>query len=179
MAPGRRGGGDLGMPTASLDELTRRVTGKPGVRASASLDVAVGKLARQADQQQAESGLLRMLVPVPITAPQLNAQNGLAGGAGTIISPDTLGPHDGFAWDVRRLTAASFTAGTVTAYLNYQADENALYVWTSAGTYTIGGGVILGDTDALIFVAAGITGVVTVSGQAYNVPTPLLPRYLL
>jgi hypothetical protein len=164
----------VGMPTADLDELTKRARGVRA-QAAAAVEVTLGRIADRLDKQTADRDLMRLIVPVLITAPQVP----LAAGAGTLNQPDLLGPHEGFAWDVRRLTAASFTAGTVTAYLNYQADENIVVQWTQAGSFFFSGNVILGDSDALIFVATGITGQVTISGQAVNVPTPLLPEYLL
>ena len=147
---------------------------------SGSLDVTLGRLAglldRNDDDRRAREAMRRMLWPVPITAPAMV----LAGGAGTLNVPDLLGPHDGYYWDVRRITAASFTAGTVTAYLNFVADANQLFTFTQAGTLIFGSGaLILSDSDALIFTGAGITGNVTISGQATNVPSPLLPEYLL
>lgn len=163
------------MPVSALDELTSRVVGQPSVRAAAGIDISLGKIARHMDRQARDEELLRQIVPILLTAPQIL----LAGGAGTLVQPDLLGPHDGYAWDVRRLVAAGFSAGTVTAYLNFQADENLLYTWAAAGPAFFSTSIILGDSDALIFTATGITGTVTISGQAIQVPTLILPKYLI
>lgn len=185
--PGRRSGADDadsqnmgGLDTSSLSTLVARTTGRAGVSVKAGLDVILGKAGRYFDQETSRADLKRLIVPIQITAPQLNVASGnLVAGAGTLNYPDLLGPHDGFAWDVRRLAAASFTAGTVTAYMDNVADENIICTWTQAGLFTFGTSVILGDSDQLVFVAAGITGAVTISGQAIQIPTPLLPDYLL
>lgn len=121
--------------------------------------------------------LKRLIVPVPITCPPVP----LAAGAGTITNmPDTLGPHDGFCWFIIQLTASSFTAGTLTVYRNFINDPNQLITFTSAGTFLFGSSQLyLGDSDMLALSATGITGQVTFTGWAIEVPTPLIPDYLL
>jgi hypothetical protein len=162
------------METRSLNEVVDRTRGA-GIKGGLSLEVAIGHLGRHAEQQQAFEQELRMLHPVPITAPPMQ----LAAGAGVLNVPDLLGPHDGYYWDVRILAAQSFTAGTVTVYKNFQADENYRGTFTSAGLLMYSGSLMLTDSDALVFVAAGITGQVTISGEAYNIPRRLVGRYLL
>lgn len=163
--------------------MTADLEQQQGIRAELGghLELVLGKLAAALDRMDRSDGqtrdsLRRMLWPVPITGPAMV----LTAGAGTINVPDLLGPHDGYYWDVRRVTVASFTAGTVTAYLNYVADANQLFTYTQPGTLVFGSGsLILSDTDALVFTGSGITGNVTISGQAINVPSSLLSDYLL
>ena len=177
--PGRRGtGGDLaerGQPNwPALDTLTERVVG-PGVQAKASVSLVLGKAGRWLDRQASAHDLKRQITNQPFP----NEQIQLSGGAGVLNVPDLYGPHDGFAWDVRYVVADSFTAGTVTVYNSYQSDANQVGVFTSAGLIRWGGDLILNDTETLIFVAAGITGAVTIGGRFKNIPAPLLPDYLL
>ena len=153
--------------------------------AEAAFEISLGNLHARLDKQETDrrerdqrrSSLLRMVVPVPITAPQII----LAAGAGTLTNmPDTLGPHDGYAWFVNQLTCMSFSAGTVSVYRNFIQDENFLVSFTQAGTFFFGSTQLyLGDSDMLAFSASGITGNVTISGWAINVPTPLVPEYIL
>jgi hypothetical protein len=177
--PGRRGtGGDLadrGQPDwPALKDLTDRVTG-PGVQAKASVSLVLGKAGRWLDRQASAHDLKRQITNQPFPSEQIP----LVAGAGTLNAPDLFGPHDGFAWDVRYVVAASFTAGTVTVYNSYQSDSNIVGTFTAAGLIRWGGDLILNDTETLIFVASGITGAVTISGRFNNIPAPLLPDYLL
>ena len=114
---------------------------------------------------------------VPIAAGQI----ALAAGAGTLDTGGAgqLGPMRGFYWDVRRLVAASFTGGSVTAYVNQVQDANIFVEWPQAGLYTFGRGEgVLNPQDRLVFVAAGITGAVTISGAAVQFTEQLLPWFL-
>jgi hypothetical protein len=176
---GRRGtGGDLadrGQPDwPALKDLTERVTG-PGLQAKASVSLVLGKAGRWLDRQASAHDLKRQLTNQPFPVEQIP----LTAGAGVLNIPDLYGPHDGYTWDVRYIVADSFTAGTVSIYNTYQSDGNLEGVFTSAGLIRWGGDLILNDTEQLIFVAAGITGAVTISGRFNNVPAPLLPDYLL
>lgn len=177
--PGRRGtGGDLaerGQPDwPALKDLADRVTG-PGMSAKASVSLVLGKAGRWLDRQSSVYDLKRQITNQPLPVSQIP----LSGGAGVLNVPDLYGPHEGFTWDVRFIVAASFTAGTVTVYNTYQSDGNEVAVFTSAGLVRWGGDLVLNGTEQLIFVAAGITGAVTISGRINNVPSPLLADYLL
>jgi len=153
-------------------------------QARAQFELSVGDLHAKIDKltavqrQRAElDNLKRLIVPVPITSPQIV----LSGGAGTLVNqPDLLGPHEGYAWFVMQLSCMSFTAGTVSVYRNFIQDENFIVTFTQAGTFFFGASQLyLGDSDMLVFNATGITGQVTISGWACNVPTFLIPDYLL
>jgi hypothetical protein len=152
--------------------------------AQAQLEISLGQLHAKIDKmtqtqtQRAELGnLKRLIVPVPITGPQIP----LTAGAGTLVNQaDLMGPHEGYAWFVIQLTAMSFTAGSVSVYRNFVQDENFITTFTQAGTFFFGASQLyLGDSDMLAFSATGITGQVTLSGWAINVPTFLIPDYLL
>ena len=146
------------------------VWAKVGVRLE-SLTAAVQ------EQTQMEQRYLLAVHQVPI-ATQLIAGNG------TIDVPQLLGPSGGYWWDVTRLTAAGFSAGTVTVYKNGVADGNQLPSFPSAGVLTFGRRMLLGPKDRLIYVTAGITlnsgaGGVSVGGDAIQVEAWAMPRYLL
>jgi hypothetical protein len=88
-------------------------------------------------------------------------------------------PQDGWIWDIRRLTVASFTAGTVTVYKNGQTDANVVCVFTSAGSFFFNPNTLcLRPHDHLYFVATGIVGSVTPSVAAVKVRRDLWARYL-
>lgn len=141
------------------------------------LAVNLGRVATQLEaQRQQEQELAGRIWVAGINVPQIP----LAAGAGTLDIPDLLGPHAGFAWAVHWVTAASFTAGTVSVYLNGVADEQLRFVFTSAGVWEPPRtSTILRAGDRLVFVAAGITGAVTISGQVTQMDAGMLPRFLV
>lgn len=110
--------------------------------------------------------------PVPIRASPITTA------AGTVDLPDQLGPHDPYWWDIKRLGAWGFTAGTLTVFLNNTAGEQ-LAAYSTPGNVTWSTQLLLAPRDRLILVAAGITGTVQITGQAIEVATPWLPEYLL
>jgi hypothetical protein len=156
-------------------EVARRVRAAGnGAGAGFSVELALGTIARHHQRQEKLWDLRRQVHTVLITAPLMV----LAAGAGSINQPDLLGPHDGYEWDVKRLVAASFTAGTVNAYRNYQADANLIATWSTPGTWSFNKQLWLNGSDAILFTATGIVGQVTVSGEAVQVPSLLVPDYL-
>lgn len=147
---------------------------------AASLDITLGKLAGKIDdylsRQPRPGEMWQYLRPVPI----LPGSIPLAAGAGTLDAPGLLGPRDGFWWDVRRLSAWGFTAGTVNVYLNDATGSGELVAaYTSAGQFTWSAHLLLGPLDRLVAVASGITGTVTLAGQAIEVSAQKLPDYLI
>lgn len=111
--------------------------------------------------------------PAPITG-----QVPIVSGAGTLQQKDLYGPKTGYWWDLRRLSVYGFTAGTVSVYKN-NSFSNPVHVFTAAADQTWSAALLMGPEDQLIFVAAGITGAVTVEGQAIEVDTSWLPVYLM
>jgi hypothetical protein len=143
----------------------------------ATLDVTLGRLAAAVDRlTQREQQFVQLwqdLHLVPVWAAPI------AGATGTSDLADRLGPKDGYWWDLRRLSAWGFTAGTVTVTLN-DANGEQLAVFTQAGQWTWSGNTFLGPRDRLVVVTSGITGgPVQVQGQAVEVSTQQLPNYLL
>jgi len=137
------------------------------------LVLAIGHMSEQSRQRHTRPRIpWPACHPVPIRPGVINAATG------TIDIPDMLGPHDPYWWDVRRIGAWGFTAGTLTLFLNSTQGEQ-LAAWTVPGNFTWGTGLLLAPRDRLIFVAAGITGNVQITGQAFEVESPWLPEYLL
>jgi hypothetical protein len=154
--------------------------GGPGVGIQAALEVVAGGLGQVLDklsQQERRETLLWQdvhLVPIIGGAVQLTA------GAGTLDQPDRMGPHDPYWWDVRRLSAWGFTAGTVNVTLNDATGNGELLAsFPQAGQFTWSGQLFLGPRDRLVITATGITGNVFIAGQAAEIAATMLPRYLL
>jgi hypothetical protein len=157
--------------------------GEPGPELSAyahlaaSLDGLTGEMRAQRQREEDRRRLFTEAHMVPIALGQIP----LTGGAGQLDTGGAglSGPMRGYYWDVKRLVAASFTAGTVTAYINLVQDANIFAVWPSAGLYTFGRGEgLLTPQDRLIFTASSITGLVTISGAAIQFGEKLLPYFL-
>lgn len=174
------------MESQSLAELQRRVTGGGSIKAAAGIGIeaALGRLicALEADRQR-KRDLVQSLHLVPIVMPPL-----IAPGAGpaNISVPDAGGPHDGFIWDVRRLSATGFTAGSVTLSVGPPGaasaapnTQNNIATWNSTGSFFFSGGLLLNQRDHLVFTAAGITGNVLITGMAVEMDADLLGEYLL
>ncbi len=144
----------------------------------AGLHLTLGRIADTLDgmarREAAERDMWQGVHPVPV----LPGQIPLSAGAGTLASPNLAGPNLGYWWDLRRLTAWGFTAGTVTVFLNNAAGEQ-LASTTVAGQFTWSGQILLAPDDYMVFVASGITGSVNIAGQAIEVADRWLPRYLL
>ena len=142
----------------------------------ASVHATVGLLAPKIDAMAsaAESG---PAPTIPWRAIHYVWVPGALSASGTVDYPDVWGPKDGYHWDVRRISAWGFTAGTITIYRNSASGEQ-LGVFTSTGSYTFSGNAFLGPRDRLIFVAASITGNVQIAMTAVEVETAWWPVYL-
>jgi hypothetical protein len=139
---------------------------------SAQIGSLTGEMRAQRSAQQAKAG---KIWPVNVQAPQWN-------GTGT-YDPGVFGPADGWAWAIHRITAATFTAGTVNMYKGQPADNNQLFAFLQAGAnWFARTSFILMPKDRLTFAAAAgspITGPVTISLDATQVALELLPDFLL
>ena len=147
-----------------------------GADASAALHLAIGRLARAIEILTSDQdGAWPVEIPahaIPLTA-----------GAGTLDIPNELGPRDGYFWAIEYVTAAGFTAGTVNTYLGTPdtvAQSNVRFPFAQAGVWEPGRtAAILIPGERLVFVAAGITGNVVISGKVTQAPLRFLHRYLI
>lgn len=146
-----------------------------GLEVWGNLALQLGRVADGLERQRQDIAAFQRMHTVPVTAPQIP----LAGGAGILDVPDVLGPKKGLAWALHWITAASFTAGTVSVYIGPVADQNLRFVFTQAGVWEPPrtATILLGG-DRLVFVAAGIVGNVTISGQASEMVLAELPGFL-
>ena len=85
-------------------------------------------------------------------------------------------------WAVHWVTAAGFSSGTVSVYWglpDLAAGSNLRFVFTSAGVWEPPRtSTLLQARDRMVFVAAGITGSVVISGQVTQMTARMLPRFL-
>lgn len=151
----------------------------PALEADAHVSLQIGRLATAIDRDRSDRAAQRRDRSHAIFPFYINPA--LIQGSGTLSQPYIMSPPEGYWWDIRNIKAASFSAGTVTVYTSPVAtDANIEFVFTSAGTYTPGSGnLFLGPGDQLLFVAAGITGNVTISGRAISVRADYVADYLL
>lgn len=175
--------------TSALDQIAGQASGF-GVTGEMTLEVGLGHLVRMmSKERQRRARLAAELHPVPLVAPALGQQNFTSGspGSGTISQPEALAPHDGYVWDVRLLTVAGFTAGSVTAYVGDASGssaqpniQNQLVTWSAPGTFPWpSGALILQAHDPIKFYCTGIVGNVYIAGRALQFPADLLGEYLL
>jgi hypothetical protein len=143
----------------------------------ADLGVSIGRLAREMEHTRLEAARRSAEIwPINIQMPPWN-------GAGTFdLGRPTMGPSDGYAWMIHRLTAATFTAGTVNVYKGAPADNNLMFAFTQAGVfYPPRTNFILMPSDKLTFAAAAsapITGTVTISLDATQMTTRHVSEFL-
>lgn len=149
----------------------------PGARAEliaslhAHLTALSGKLDAREAREDRRAALMRQVQSMPLPSQQIT-------GTATVNMPDLHGPHDGYNWDIQRLTIRGMTGGTITCYNTLAADAYVLAQWTQDGTWSFRG-EILNDSENLLFVGASVTGTATISGRVINVPAPLVPEYIL
>ncbi len=166
-------------PTPGLDQIVSSFRGAPGAAAGASVELVLGKLASHLDgAEERRRKLWQAIHTVPIRA---GALVGLSNASGVLDTPDRFGPHEGYWWDVARLSAWGWTAGTVTVYLN----EGALGLGEQLATFPTPGQwtwsskqLSLAPRDRLVIVAVGVTGNVYVAGQATEVAAPFWADYV-
>ena len=178
--PGNRGqvGADLILGQADDRAAPGGGGGGPGfsVQAMAELSANVGAMAAairdQADRQQRLWSAIR---PIPgIAVPAITSSSG------TADYPELLAPRTGYWWDVKSVTCATFTAGSVNLYAGQQADSELRFVFPTAGTYTFGTGQLLVPPgQRLIFTAVSVTGNVTPSLTVFEIAAWALPAYLM
>lgn len=143
--------------------------------ALADLTLAVGSLGQQVKNSSAPQPRVpwEACHPVgPLGAVTLSA------GAGTFDQPDVMGPHDPYWWDLRKISAWGFTAGSVNFYKNSVQGEQVGFL-SGPGNIVWGLSELLAPRDRIIVVASGITGFVSFVVRAIEVETGWLPEYLL
>lgn len=98
------------MDSPALADLTARVRGAgAGAAASLTLEACLGRIARRMDREAAdERDMQRAVQPVILPAVRLVVAAGVLGSDPAL---SLLGPEDGQAWDIRRLTVAGLVAG--------------------------------------------------------------------
>jgi predicted phage tail protein len=144
--------------------------------ASASLGLAIEGLTNEMKQARMRSQRLAQLVhPFKVsTIPMTITSN-----AGTLNVPNMLGPQTGYYWDVKRITATGFSAGTVTVTLGAGGGET-LTIISAAGSLLLGKAhILLSGSDNLYFTAASITGTVAISLAGIEIAAPVIGEYLL
>jgi hypothetical protein len=104
--------------------------------------------------------------------------------APVIISPATQTIYymvrEGWVYDIAYIVAATFTAGSVSVYKNFIADEQLKFTFSSAGIFQWSKGQLpLRMGDQLIFVANGVTGNVTVSMSGKMVRREFWGEYII
>lgn len=149
-----------------------------GLEVFGQLSAHLGQLtAELREQRLAERRRAGRVWPINVQIPQWN-------GTGTVdYGAPTLGPPDGMAWAIHRITAATFTAGTVNVYKGLPADNNQLYAFAQAGVWWANrSSFILLPKDRLTFAAASgapVTGTVTISLDATQIGLEYLSDFLL
>jgi hypothetical protein len=88
--------------------------------------------------------------------------------------------RQGWVFDVGMLILATFTAGSVSVYKNFIADEALIYTFPQAGNFQFSKGQLaLRYGDQLIFVANTVTGNVTPSMHGNLVRRAWFPEYIM
>lgn len=142
------------------------------VKISASLGQATEELRVQNKRYQELANAIRVIAHIPL--PLITASNT------PLNQPELMGPRTGYAWEVRRITAATFTGGTVNIYIDGVADSNIVLPFAQAGTTFLGGGqLIIQDGHWLIAQGSTLTGNVSISLGVIEIAQPWLGAYLL
>jgi hypothetical protein len=99
--------------------------------------------------------------------------------SGLLDDSRTFSPEQEFIWDITRITAQGFSAGTVTTYYTSVGDEQ-LFEFTEAGTYLPGPKQVFvwDQTTRLVFQSAGLTGSAFVSIAYISVHYSKIADYL-
>jgi len=167
---------------AGLEQITEQYRGPVAqIRAAVGLsaEAALGRLVELEEaKQRRRAELWQHIHTIPIRAGALTnqvAQNGV------LDYPDRYGPHEGYMWDVHRLSAWGWTAGSVAVYLNDSLGfGEQLANYSVPGQWTWGHRqMVLTPRDRVVVVATNITGAVYFAGQATEVEAPWWAEYIL
>lgn len=147
--------------------------------AGADLSVTLGRVADALAAQQTRARTLasRLWLVNGITLPAWNPSTT------PVFDPaaNIAGPNDGYFWAVHRVTAATFTAGSINMYRGQAADQNLLFQFTQAGAfYPPRTNLILKPGDRLTFgQGTAVTGLVTLGLDVTQGTLDVLPEFLL
>ena len=174
--PGRRN--EIG-----ADLITDQIEDAPGgggfsLQVMADLAANIGSMAQALkDQATRQQQLWAAVRPIPgIPVPPITSTSGIAD------YPELLAPRAGYWWDVKTVTMATFTAGSVNLYAGGTGaqDSELRFVFSTAGTYAFGSAQLLVPPgQRLIFAAQTVTGNVTPSLTVIEVAAWALPAYLM
>lgn len=158
------------------DDLAPPAEDTPGVQLQVQLTAAVtslaGELKRANDYQEQLAQNVQYVSNIPL---------GTITASGVPLDlPTVMGPRTGQCWEVRRMTAATFSGGTVSFYRDAVADSNLVMEFNTPGIVLLGGGqLILQPGERLVAEAGGLAGVATLSIAVIQIGQPWLPAYLL
>jgi hypothetical protein len=152
--------------------------GAAGVSISADFALQIGRLATALEARNRwEQELADACHPFDLPVSNMNLTTNLEDNA------IKWAPRDGYAWDIKNLVAAGFTAGTVTVYkasFGQAVAANQRFTFTSAGVWQMGTAqLLLLPGQRLTFTASGITGAVVLSGDGIQIKLPYLAAYLM
>ena len=122
--------------------------------------------------------LMQSMHRVPVSGPAISKP-------GITDQGQTMGPHMGLSWDVKRLTLASADpaspwAGNVYVYTGFPSAANLVDTFTGPGTHTYPKAtVLLTGSERLVLVAdSTFAGVCIPGGAAVEFLEECLPEYL-
>lgn len=145
-----------------------------------NLSVQVGRLADELEsRRQKDQDAFEGMHLISVVLPQITAASQ------TISYGDLMGPMTGKVWDIRSITCATFTGGTVSLYRAQSSagatDTQLKYVFQQAGTLWFARAQFLlqGNDQFILTASSSLTGSVTPSFEATEMDIDLLPDYLV
>jgi len=160
---------------AELDQLSPEDHGlQLMVELGVKLDTIAERLRIANERQNQLAQAIRVISHIPIG--QIATAT-----SGNVNQPELAGPKLGYAWEVRRVTVNTFTAGTVQCYIDSNlAPQNLVLPFASSGVnYPGGGNLILQNGQWLVFAATSITGNADISIGVIEIDQRWLAAYLL
>lgn len=93
---------------------------------------------------------------------------------------NNFAPESEYIWDVTRISAQTFSAGSVSVFRRSAADT-ALLTFAAAGTqwFQDHNLLVTSKSNLLVFTATGLTGVAYVSCEGFSVHKSILGKYLM
>lgn len=157
-----------------------------GAFAEADLAVSMGKIAAVVERQWQIELRLYQSIFTRVIPPKSAA---VSGGAVTFTSTEhDLGPPDGFAWAVQRLTAAGLASGDVITFYRGVPSSKTVDPSNMLNTVTFAApawhpgrtGLMLQPGESIVAAGASLTATqVTITGEVIQMEQWLLPHFLL